>query len=208
MKDNKIKFDLQMFAENPENDEQEEGLEEEQVEEGQEEQEEPEKKEEKKEPEKKYTDDDVDRIVSKKKREWKKELSEAEKLAEMTAEERANHENEKLKREIEELRKSQTLNEMGKTARSMLSENGINVGENLLSLLVQETAEDTKSNIEDFAVMFNEAVEKKVAERLKGKTPKTGKKASNRLTKESILSIQDRAERQRLIAENMDLFRN
>ena len=48
-------------------------------------------------------------------------------------------------------------------------------------------------------------VEKAVKEKLKGNGPKRG--GSNKgVTRESILNITDPMERQRMIAENMDLF--
>ena len=48
-------------------------------------------------------------------------------------------------------------------------------------------------------------MEKAVKEKLKGNGPKRG--GSNKgVTRESILNITDPMERQRMIAENMDLF--
>ena len=61
---------------------------------------------------------------------------------------------------------------MTKTARSILSDKGIQVEDNLLSNLITEDAETTKENVESFADLFTAAVDKAVTEKLKGKTPK------------------------------------
>lgn len=129
-----------------------------------------------KQEEKKYTDKEVDEIVKRKLAKWEKEkdkaVSEAEKLAKMNEEEKNAYETQKLKDRLAELEKKETLHEMTKTARSILADKGIQVEENLLSRLITEDAETTKENVESFAGLFTEAVDKAVTEKLKGKTPK------------------------------------
>lgn len=169
----------------------------------------PEDKKEETKPEAKYTDEDLNKLINKKFAEWQekkeKELTEAKKLAEMNAQERAEHERDEMKRQLETLMKQQSLTEMTKTARAMLTEKEIHVSDDLLSMLVSEDADKTKSTIDSFVELFQGAVKSAVADALKGNIPKTG--ASSGTTKEQIMAVKDRAERQRLIRENMELFK-
>lgn len=160
------------------------------------------------EEEKKYSDKELDTIISKKKakweKEWKAKQDEAEKLDKMNAEERAKHREAQLQARIDELEKKEALSQMTKQARNMLSEAKINVSDEFLSILVTETAETTKTSVEQFVKLFNAHVEKEVLERLKGKTPT--KSTGSSLSREQILNVKDRHERQRLIKENIHLF--
>lgn len=163
----------------------------------------------KKQNEKKYTDDEVNEIINKKFEKWtkqkEKEMNEAKKLADMTAQEKVEYERNQLKKELEELRNANTISEMSKTARGILKERNIDISDELLSMLVTKEADTTKKNVEGFAEMFDKAVEKAVNEKLKGNPPKKGP-GNKTLTKEDILNIKDRTERQRKIAENIELF--
>lgn len=166
-------------------------------------------KDEKKEPEKKYSDEDLDRIISKKFAKWKqdqeKAVDEAKKLADMNAQEKAEYERDKIRKELDELKNEKVLNEMSKTARKMLSDEGINISDDLLANLVTTDAEKTKSVVNDFAKMFKNEVESAVKEALKGNPPKKGVKTTN-ITKEQIMAIKNTAERQKMINEHMELF--
>ena len=169
----------------------------------------PEDKKEETKPEAKYTDEDLNKLINKKFAEWQekkeKELTEAKKLAEMNAQERAEHERDEMKRQLETLMKQQSLTEMTKTARTMLADKEINVSDDLLSMLVSEDADKTKSTIDSFVGLFQAAVKRAVANALKGNIPKTG--APSGVTKEQIMAVKDRSERKRLIRENMELFK-
>ena len=157
----------------------------------------------------KYTDGDLDRIFDKKfarmMEKHQKELDEARRLTEMNAQERAEHENKKLQEQVQELLRKEAVSEMTKSARAMLSEKNINIGDDLLSVLVSEDADKTKKSVENFIFLFESAVNKSVKDALKGESPKTG--GASGLTKEQIMKVKDRTERQRLIQENMHLFK-
>lgn len=157
----------------------------------------------------KYTDEDLDRIFDKKfakmMEKHQKELDEAKRLTEMNAQERAEHENKKLQEQVQELLRKEAISEMSKSARAMLSEKNINIGDDLLSILVSEDADKTKKSVENFISLFETAVNKAVKDALKGEPPKAG--GASGLTKEQIMKVKDRAERQRLIRENMHLFK-
>ena len=130
------------------------------------------------EDEKKYSDADIDKIISKKFAEWQtkkdKEVNEAKKLAEMNAQQKAEYERDQIQKELDELKKANSLAEMQKTARKMLSDEGINVPDELLSLMVTTEAEETKAGIDKFIPLFKDAVERAVKETIRGETPKTG----------------------------------
>lgn len=158
---------------------------------------------------KKYSDAEVDEIINKKFAKWQKEqerkISEAEKLAGMNAQEKAEHERDTLQKELDELKRANSIAEMEKTARTMLHDDGVNVPDEVVSCLIADDADNTKAKVEAFSKAFKEAVQTAVKDALKGKAPATGKGGST-LTKADILKIANRAERQKAIAEHIDLF--
>lgn len=160
-------------------------------------------------PTAKYSDEDFDRMFNQKfakmMAKHEKEMAEATRLAEMNAQERAEHENKKLQEQVQELMRKEAISEMSKSARAMLREKNISIGDNLLGVLISEDADKTKKSVEEFISLFQEAVSKAVKDALKGEPPKTG--GASKLTKEQILEVKDRTERQKLIQENMHLFR-
>ena len=200
------KFNLQLFADDDSSTSEDGKKSEQQAEEHQNET----KKDEKKgEGEKKYTDADLNSIIDKKFAEWQKkkekEVDEAKKLAEMNATEKAEYERDKLQKQLDEMMKEKSLTEMTKVARKMLSEDGINITDELLANLVSDSAENTKEAVKSFIELFKSAVNDAVKDALKGKAPKNST-GSDSITKEKIMKVKDRAERQKLIAEHMDLF--
>ena len=126
-------------------------------------------------PVKRYTDEEVDRIISQKFAKWAKdkeeEVKEAEKLAKMDSEQKAEYEFTKMKARLEELETENTLTEMSKVARSMLNDSGIVANDDVVNMLITTDAEKTKSNINGFVELFNQTVDKAVTDKLKGKTP-------------------------------------
>lgn len=200
------KINLQLFADDDSSTSEDGKKSEQQAEEHQNET----KKDEKKgEGEKKYTDADLNSIIDKKFAEWQKkkekEVDEAKKLAEMNATEKAEYERDKLQKQLDEMMKEKSLTEMTKVARKMLSEDGINITDELLANLVSDSAENTKEAVKSFIELFKSAVNDAVKDALKGKAPKNST-GSDSITKEKIMKVKDRAERQKLIAEHMDLF--
>lgn len=127
--------------------------------------------------EKKYSDADLDDIIGKKFAKWQKEqqkaVEEAEKLAKMSAQEKAEHQRDALQKELDALKKEKALAEMSKTARKLLAEKNITISDELLSMMVTTDATETKAAIDGFAKLFDEAVENAVKGRLRGEIPKT-----------------------------------
>lgn len=154
---------------------------------------------------KKYSDEDVNKILNKKFAEWEKKqakkISEAKKLANMTAEEQLKA----LQSELDSMKKDKTRSELASAARGILTESDIQVPDNLIANLIGEDAETTKENVAAFSKVFKAAVQEGVREALKGKTPPSG--GSSTLTKEEIMKVKNLKERQKLIKENMHLFK-
>ena len=151
------------------------------------------------EPKAKYTDEDLDRIIARKIAEERKKqdkaVREAQRLANMSAEERTQDELAEAKRQLEELRHQTAIDKMAKVARGILSAKNINLPDDLLLTMVTEDSDETKHNVDSFVKLFEKAVNDAVTERLKGKTPRTGSPAS-KLTRSDIDKIADRKERQ------------
>ena len=160
------------------------------------------------EPEKRYTDADINRIINKKFAEWQKKqekaVDEATKLAQMDAQRKAEYERDQLKAELEELKAANTRAQMTVTARGILQEKGVTVPDTVVDKLIGKDADDTKATVDDFAEAFQKAVTDAVKELNKHGSPKAG--GGTKMTRDEIMNIADRAERQKLIAENRDLF--
>lgn len=144
---------------------------------------EPETAAEPKKAEPKYTDEDLDRIISKKFAELQakseKKVAEAQKLAEMNAQEKAEYSlkqeqeaHAETQKKLDALELKDALAEMSKTARKMLSDEGINIPDELLSFIVTTDAEETKTAVTGFTKLFKAAVETAAKENAKGTTPK------------------------------------
>lgn len=161
--------------------------------------------------EKKYTDADVEDLINKKFAEWekrqKKTEDEAARLAGMNAQQRAEHERDELEKKYNDLLKQNTIATLTVQARKMLSDGGVNgIPDELVAVLVTEDADTTKANVDAFTKLFKQAVQEAVKHANRKPSPKTGATGGT-LTKADILKVEDINERQKLIRENMDLFR-
>ncbi len=148
--------------------------------------------------------------VSNAEKKWKAatddQLSEAEKLAQMTREEKAEYRAKKLEKELNELKHQNAVSDMAKTARKMLTDEEINAPDEIIMNLVSEDAEQTKAAVEAFAKIFKSTVQAAVKDALKGNTPRTGTSPNSGITKDQIMQVKNPAERQKLIAQHIDLF--
>lgn len=133
-------------------------------------------------------------------------VSEAEKLAHMSREEKALYKASQLEKELEELKRNNVKAQMASEARKMLRDEEISIPDELLSNLISDNAEKTKEAVDGFAKMYKEAVQVGIKEALRGGAPKKGS-GSSTITKDQIFAVKDPAERQRLIAENIELFK-
>ena len=158
----------------------------------------------------KYSDEDLDKILGNRFARWQKDqqkaVDEAKKLAEMDAQQKAEYERDQLKKELDDLKRKDSISEMTKTARKMLSDKNITIPDELLALMVTTEAEETKKAIDGFAKAFDDAVENAVKERLRGNTPRRGSGGTPTMTKEQIMAIRDPELRQKRMLEHRELF--
>lgn len=129
-----------------------------------------------KEDEKKYSDKDVNEILNKKYAKWKadeeKKVSEAEKLANMSAEEKKAQELKTLQDKISKLEAEQTRTELGKQASVLLKENDIDATQDILDFVVGSDAETTKANITKFKSIIESQIKAHEVSRATGNTPR------------------------------------
>ena len=164
--------------------------------------------------EKTFTQSEVDDLIKKRLAKQEKsfdkrmqeKLDEAEKLRQMNENQKAEYEQEKQRAYIAELEAKINRSGLEREASKMLSEGGIAVEDKILSLVVKDTAESTQEAVESFVALVNELADKKVSERLKGKTPKKMEDTSaGEITKEQFnrMGYQSRNE---LLQNNPELY--
>lgn len=99
-----------------------------------------------------FTRDDLAKKIAAEKAKWQKELdekeAEAKKLAQMNAEEKAEHERQKLQDKIDEYERKEQQRSMASEASKMLAEAELPHDEELLGLLVKDDADGTKKAVE------------------------------------------------------------
>lgn len=103
---------------------------------------------------------------------WEAEQAEAAKLAKMNAEEKAAHEREKREKELSDREAAIVKRELHAEAVTQLTEKGLPAG--LADILDLTSADNCKKSMEAVEKSFNEAVNKAVEGKLKGKAPQTG----------------------------------
>ena len=105
-------------------------------------------------------------------------VTEAERLAKMNAEQKAQYEREKKEKEIADREAAITKRELMATAKEQLAEKGLPIS--LADVLNYASAEECSASIEAVGKAFQEAVEKAVNDRLSGGKPpkKAGDKAA------------------------------
>ncbi|HEC2173971.1 TPA: DUF4355 domain-containing protein [Staphylococcus delphini] len=148
--------------------------------------------------------DELSRRMKQKEREKQEAVEEAAKLAKMNKDQKAEYEREKLESELKQLRAEKAMNEMRSEARVMFKGKDIDVSDELLDIVVSDSAETTKYNVDNLTKILDEMVQKKVQETLRQNSPKSFSKSG--LSRDEILAIKDDSERQNAIAQNMHLF--
>lgn len=125
-------------------------------------------------PELKYTDEDVDKIITKRLDRWQKDQEakqrEAERLAAMSAEERANEEIKKLKAQIKTYEQAETRHAMAAQVEKELKEANLTASADMVDMLVRETAEETNAAIKAYVANMEAMQKQWDVERSKGKS--------------------------------------
>lgn len=161
-----------------------------------------------------FTQSEVDELIKKRLAKQEKsfdkrmqeKLDEAEKLRAMNESQKAEYEQEKQRAYIAELEAKINRSGLEREASKMLSEGGIVVDDKILGLVVKDTAESTQEAVESFVALVNDLADKKVGEKLKGKTPKKMEDTSaGEITKEQFnrMGYQSRNE---LLQNNPELY--
>ena len=161
-----------------------------------------------------FTQSEVDELIKKRLAKQEKsfdkrmqeKLDEAEKLRQMNETQKAEYEQEKQRAYIAELEAKINRSGLEREASKMLSEGGIVADEKILGIVVKDTAERTQEAVESFVALVNELADKKVGEKLKGKTPKKMEDTSaGEITKEQFnkMGYQSRNE---LLQNNPELY--
>ncbi len=134
-------------------------------------------------PTKTFTQDELNAIIDRRlERERKdaqaridKAVTEAQKLAKMSADERAEHERKELQKTLAQREAEITKRELRAEAKSQLSDKGLPI--ELAEILPYTDADTTNAAIAAVEKVFRQAVEKGVTERLKGNAPKVSQPA-------------------------------
>lgn len=157
-----------------------------------------------------FTRAEIGKILSAERSKWEAEQeakeNEAKKLRQMNETQKAEYEQEKQRAYIAELEAKINRSGLEREASKMLSEGGIAVDDKILGLVVKDTAESTQEAVESFVALVNDLADKKVSEKLKGKTPKKMEDTSaGEITKEQFnrMGYQSRNE---LLQNNPELY--
>ena len=159
-----------------------------------------------------FTQEEVDKMITKRLQRERKDIEakieaerkEAEELAKLSEQERQKKLFEKQVKEFEETKRAfeneRLLNETSKQLASK------NLPIEFAEILKGNNAEKTFENIQLFEAKFNEAVEKVVTERLRGNVPKTTTSLNSpSITKEQFNKM-DLVQRQKLFNDNRELY--
>ena len=163
--------------------------------------------------EKTFTQEEVDKIISKRLAREKKDLEEkiekerkeAEELAKLSESEKQKKIFEKQLAEFEETKRAFEKEKLLNETQKQLNERNLPII--MAKYLVGENAEITLENINEFEQEFNSELERKVNERLKGNTLRTGttKSNSSKVTKEEF-SKMNYTERRKLYEQDIELY--
>lgn len=161
-----------------------------------------------------FTQSEVDELIKKRLAKQEKsfdkrmqeKLDEAEKLRAMNETQKAEYEQEKQRAYIAELEAKINRSGLEREASKMLSEGGIIADDKILGLIVKDTAERTQEAVESFVALVNDLADRKVGEKLKGKTPKKMEETTaGEITKEQFNKMGYRS-RNELLQNKPELY--
>ena len=137
----------------------------------------------------KDVDDAVAKAIKEAKDQWEAQQqvkqTEAQKLAKMTKEQRADYETQKKEKELADREAQLVKRELMSTAKETLLQKGLPV--ELASALDYKDADACNKSIEAVGKVFEDAVQAKVEQRIKGGAPLKKASDNNSLTDEEII---------------------
>lgn len=159
-----------------------------------------------------FTRNDIAKMMSAEKRKWEEEKeqeieeakSEAERLAKLSKDEREKEQERKRKEALDKREQAIAYKELRIETRSLLAEEGLPL--EFLDVVMTDSADDIQDNIKNIRTVFDEAVEKRVDERLAQKSPKRGANSTSTLTREQIARETDPQKRLEMIRQNREMF--
>lgn len=158
-----------------------------------------------------FTQEEVDQILkdrlAREKKNKEDAVKEAEKLAKMNKDQKAEYEREQMQKELDAYKAKEARNEMKKHASDVFKNNEITPNDELLEIVTADTADQTQANVQAFKDVLNNMVKEQVQAKLYQGTPKNYSNGSGGVTRESIEQIKDDSARQQAIAQNMHLFK-
>lgn len=158
-----------------------------------------------------FTQEEVDQILkdrlAREKKNKEDAVKEAEKLAKMNKDQKAEYEREQMQKELDAYKAKEARNEMKKHASDVFKNNEITPNDELLDIVTADTADQTQANVQAFKDVLNNMVKEQVQAKLYQGTPKNYSNGSGGVTRESIEQIKDDSARQQAIAQNMHLFK-
>lgn len=171
-----------------------------------------------KKPEKVFTQDEVNQIIAdrlkrqkdkleKAAEEERKKQEEAEKLKKMSEDDRNAFELKKAKEELATAQKQINRYKMKQQASEMLGEQGIQLSEAQLDLVVSDDAEATLGKVKDLTSIIADQKEKQRQQMLAGKTPSVAGANKDEL-KSKIDGIKDPYLRREEMLKHPELYLN
>jgi hypothetical protein len=153
--------------------------------------------------EKTFTQKDIDSIIEKRLARERKEaderiknaVTEAQKLAKMSADERLEHERVEREKQLKDRESEITRRELKAEAKAQLADKGLPV--EFADALPLTDAESVQTAIEVFDKAFRIAVEKGVNERLKGNPPKVSHAEKAMSEREKLIAEYNAAEKKK-----------
>ena len=153
--------------------------------------------------EKTFTQEELDKILNKKFAQWQKKTeeakAEAERKAKLTEAEKLAEERKEFERMKMQFEYEQRVNSTSK----VLASNNLPI--EFADFLIAETDEATTQRVDLFKNAFNQAIEKTINERLRGKTPKVPTQTSKGITKEEWNRM-NLVQRQQIFSSNRELY--
>ena len=130
-------------------------------------------------------------------------------LAAMSESEKISARIKALEDENAAMKAAAAKNEMATQVRSLLRDKNIALASDVIvDSLIGADAEKTQEAVNAFAAEFEKAVNARVKETLKARTPKGGTAAGSKgMTREEIMKIKNPIERQKAIAAHPEVFR-
>lgn len=135
-----------------------------------------------------------------------KELQSGKSIKNLSDEDKAKKAEDEKDKEIASLRAQITRRDNIKQTDEVFKDAGLTVGDDVLNMVVVDDDKQTYANVQALIKYTNQIQSGVKKELLKGSTPRNNGKPT--MTKVEISKIKDPIKRQKVIAENLDLYKH